>query len=68
MIERACDPPLREDVPTTQDRIICGAGVSCEAICPVKEMGRSCPGLSRLIEELEALSHPWLAPTGSLVH
>jgi hypothetical protein len=71
MIERACgnaaDSPHSETVAVPQDRIICGAGVACEAICPVMQMGRSCPGLSRLMEELEALSHPWLAPTASLV-
>ena len=46
---------------------ICGAGDSCEAICPVKEYGRVCPSIAKLIEELDELSHPWLAPTGSLV-
>jgi hypothetical protein len=48
--------------------IICGSGAACETICPIMSVGRVCPGISKLIEELENLNHPWLAPTGSLVH
>jgi hypothetical protein len=47
---------------------ICGNGAECENICPVMRAGRICPPVTQLLEELTELSHPWLAPTASLVH
>lgn len=39
---------------------ICGTGEACEAVCPMKAIGRVCPTIAGALSELESINHPWV--------